>query len=76
MDRKVTIGRCRIPEFLNARGWDQKYLAERTGISESTISSYCTNTRKKMPLVTAVIIADSLGVEARDLYEGLQVKEE
>lgn len=76
MNRKLTIGRCLIPDLLNARGRTQQDLAVRTGISESTISAYCTKYRVKMPLVTAVIIADDLGIEPRDLYEWIYVKAE
>ncbi|WP_171681331.1 helix-turn-helix domain-containing protein [Paenibacillus planticolens] len=76
MSRKVTIGRCRIPEFLNARGWSQQDLVDRTGISKGTISAYCTEYRTRMHLLNAVLIADALGVEPRDLYEWVYVKAE
>lgn len=67
---KVTIGRCRIPQYLRNLGWTQQELANRTGLDKRTISYYCTNARTKMTLHNAVIIADVLGVEnPRDLYE-------
>jgi putative transcriptional regulator len=76
VSRKFTIGRCLIPDLLNKRGWTQQDLVDRTGISKGTISAYCTEYRTRMLLLNAVIIADALGVEPRDLYEWVYVKAE
>jgi transcriptional regulator with XRE-family HTH domain len=65
----ITIGRCLIPRLLQQRGWTQQDLADRTGVDKRTISYYCTNTRKKMPLYLAVTLADVLEVSPRDLFE-------
>lgn len=68
--RGITIGRCRIPQYLRELGWTQQELADRTGLDKRTISYYCTNARTKMTLINAVKIANVLGVEnPRDLYE-------
>lgn len=65
----IFIGRCRIPELLRTHGWTQQDLSERTGIDKRTISFYCTNRRKKMPLIIAVKIANSFDCDPRELYE-------
>lgn len=66
---KLKIGRCRIPELLNARQMTQQDLVERTGIAKATISAYCTGRRKFMPLVNAIVISDVLECDPRDLFE-------
>lgn len=65
----LEIGRCLIPQLLRERNWTQQILADRTGINKRTISLICRNERKSITLLTAVIIADTLGVSPRDLFE-------
>jgi DNA-binding Xre family transcriptional regulator len=65
----LSVGRCRIPELLSSRKMTQQELADRTGIAKSTISAYCVGRRILMPLVNALLIADVLNCEPRDLYE-------
>jgi transcriptional regulator with XRE-family HTH domain len=64
----VSIGRCLIPDLLEARGWTQRQLAEHSGVDERVISFYSTGRRVKMSLIVAVALADALEVSPRDLY--------
>lgn len=66
---RVKSVRCLIPQLLHDRGWKQQDLADKTGLDKRIISFYCTNTRNRMTLATAVVIADILRVSPRDLYE-------
>ncbi|CDN42032.1 helix-turn-helix transcriptional regulator [Paenibacillus sp. P22] len=69
---KIKVGRCRIREFRLALGWTQENLSERSGVGRTSISQYETKSHGEgMPLVTAVALADALGVSPRDLYEWL-----
>jgi transcriptional regulator with XRE-family HTH domain len=63
------MGRCRIPDLLNARGLIQMDIVNRTRLSPSTVSSYCTEVRPSIPLKNAILIAHVLGVTAEDLYD-------
>lgn len=65
----VSIGRCLIPDLLEARGWSQRQLAEHSGVDERVISFYTTGRRVKMSLLLAVQLADALDVSPRALYE-------
>ncbi|GMK47598.1 hypothetical protein PghCCS26_47280 [Paenibacillus glycanilyticus] len=64
--------RCLISELLKERGWTQRLLAEKSGVSEKVISFYTTDRRTQMSLVIAVQLADALDVSPRDLYEWTQ----
>lgn len=66
---RVTIGRCLIPDLLEARNWTQRQLAEHSGVDERTISFYVTGRRNSMSLQLSVALADALEVSPRDLYE-------
>jgi transcriptional regulator with XRE-family HTH domain len=68
----ISYGRCLIPELLEERGWTQRLLADKSGVSEKVISFYTTARRTKMSLVIAVQLADALDISPRDLYEWTQ----
>lgn len=76
----TTIGRCLIVNILREIGWTQQELADYAGLDKRTISFYATNRRKKMPLLIAVIITDTIfrktgrSYSPRDLYEWTTVE--
>lgn len=69
------VGRCLLPDILREIGWSQQELADYTGLDKRTISFYATGARKKMPLIMAVCITDTINAKTcsdfspRDLYE-------
>ncbi|WP_054958427.1 hypothetical protein [Paenibacillus dakarensis] len=77
---KVTYGRCLLVDILREIGWTQQDLANYSGLNKRTISFYATEARRKMPLVTSVIITDTINAKLglnyspRDLYEWIQVR--
>jgi len=71
--RRYAIGRCLIPDLLEARGWTQRQLAEHSGVDERVISYYTTGRRKKMSLELSVALSDALEVSPRALYEWVLV---
>lgn len=61
-------GRCLLPQILKRAGLTQAELADRAGMSESTISHYVSK-RRIMSLENAKNIADVLGVTIDELYQ-------
>lgn len=74
------IGRCRITDILLEIGWEQQQLADYCELDKQTISYYATNRRKKMPLVIAHTITETIfertGIRysPSDLFEFRYVK--
>lgn len=68
---KYELGSCFLQDLLDKKGWSQQDLADRMGWQRQQVSDYCTNTdrRKRMSLATAISVADTLGVDIRQLYE-------
>lgn len=60
MGRKVV---CHLKRILEERGWEQKKLAEITGIREATISEMVRNKNKMFPRHTIEKIADALDID-------------
>lgn len=52
----------KLVDALNARGWTQKELSQRTGIRQDTLCKYSSGKNTPSVLV-AIRIADALGVE-------------
>lgn len=63
----LRIGRCQITKLLKDVKLTQAELADRAGMSESTISHYATK-RRIMSIRNAKIIATVLRVKIDDLY--------
>lgn len=63
----LRIGRCQITKLLKQSKLTQAELADRTGMSESTISHYVSR-RRVMSIQSAKIIATVLRVTIDDLY--------
>lgn len=58
----------KLVDALNARGWTQKELSQRTGIRQYTLCKYASGKNTPSVLV-AIRIADALGVEdIRELF--------
>lgn len=57
----------RIKEVLVANGETNKSLAKHLKVTETTVSTWCTNTRQP-PVETFFNIAKYLGVDAGDLF--------
>ncbi|MCU6709303.1 helix-turn-helix transcriptional regulator [Paenibacillus sp. J5C_2022] len=66
---RIQPRRCAIPDLLEKYGWTQRQLAEKSGVDEREISFYTTGRRMRMSLATAVMLADALNVNPRELYE-------
>lgn len=56
----------RLMELLKQRGWTQKQLAEKTGITQASISRFDRNTQVRHDHL--FLIAHVLGVKAEDLF--------
>jgi transcriptional regulator with XRE-family HTH domain len=66
--------RPRLQEILDRIGKTQAELSRGVKIPKATISSYATNSRKSMPLYSAILITDWLNangaeITERDLYD-------
>lgn len=59
--------RIRLADLLNERKMSQRELAEKTGISENTISKIAGGSPRQMRLETIDLICEALGVEIGDL---------
>lgn len=57
----------RINEMINKSGLKKKYVADQLGINPVTLSNYIYG-KRKIPLETAVELADLLQCEITDLY--------
>jgi len=57
----------RIKEVLVAKGETNKSLAKQMKVTETTVSTWCTNTRQP-PVETFFAIAKYLGVDAGELF--------
>ena len=64
----IEVGRCLIPDLLSQKGWTQRDLSHKTGMSEGLISDYVTK-RTIMGVKNAKSIAVALGCNIDDLYE-------
>lgn len=60
--------RCRLKQILEERGIKQKWLSEKTGISESHLSRIVTG-RITPTLEVAYRIAAALGLTVYDIWE-------
>jgi putative transcriptional regulator len=60
-----------LRELRESRGLTQQQLADRVGMSKSTISDY-ENLRNIMLVSTAKVIADEFNCRIDDLYEWLE----
>jgi transcriptional regulator with XRE-family HTH domain len=68
----IKVGRCRIQELLDARGWTQQELANKTGMTKQYINDKIKGRGKHgMWIDSAKIIATALGCSIDDLYEWL-----
>ncbi|MHA7962826.1 helix-turn-helix domain-containing protein [Paenibacillus sp. CAU 1782] len=65
---RISSRRCLIPELLAKRGLSQRQLANAVGMDERVISRYVAE-NSMMSFPTAVMIADVLKCNPRDLYE-------
>jgi putative transcriptional regulator len=59
--------RVRLADLLDERKMTQRELAEKTGISENTISKIAGGTPRQLQLETIDSICDVLGIEISDL---------
>ena len=64
----LTTGRCLLGDYLESKGWSQRYLSRITDVPKSNISDYSRN-RYVMSLAHGKNIADALGCSIEDLYE-------
>ncbi|QII48115.1 helix-turn-helix transcriptional regulator [Bacillus paralicheniformis] len=63
------VGRCRIPEWCDIRGYKLVQVADAVGISKQTLNHYI-NSRRHIPSIErARNIAEFLKVDPIDLYE-------
>lgn len=62
-----TLGKCK--EVFKADGWTYDKLAEASGVSRTTISTYFNNPPKHPRAATVKVIADTLGVDASAIPE-------
>lgn len=62
------VVRFRLSEILQELGWTQRQLAERTGLSENTISSLVNNPMAiRMDTLDAICLAT--GKQPQDLFD-------
>lgn len=64
--------RCLLPQLLKRRGLSQVDLAQKTGLTETTISLYANNHRV-MSLANAKTIANVLKVTIDELYTWVEL---
>lgn len=60
MGRKIIL---KIKEELKNKGYEQKKLAEMTGLTERTISEMCNNKVERIPKTALAKIADALEID-------------
>jgi transcriptional regulator with XRE-family HTH domain len=65
---RYKVGRCRLRELRNRRGWTQDELSRRSGVYSKLISAYETNDRVMM-LGNAKSLANALECFIDDLYD-------
>jgi len=65
---KFELGRCLLRERLLQAGLTAEQLARALRYKPERLSDYMDN-KRVMPLKTAISIADTLGCEAKELYE-------
>lgn len=65
---KCIIGKCLLLNILHHKRMTQADLSDLTGIAQSQISEYISNSRK-MSLPNAILISCVLRVHTEDLYE-------
>jgi transcriptional regulator with XRE-family HTH domain len=70
----LKVGRCLLVQRLRQAGMTQQELADKIGMNKRQVSRYATGDIKSMSLSTAVIIADAIGCNPRDLYEWIPAK--
>lgn len=59
---------CHIPELLHKIGKNQRWLADRTGMSEQRISDIVNLRVLNIRLATAMIIASAIGCRVEALF--------
>ena len=59
-----------IKELRKLRGMTARELAEKAGVTQRAVFKWERDGTENMRLACAVRVADALGVEVRDLYEG------
>lgn len=59
---------CHIPDLLKRLGKTQRWLAERTGISEQRISDYVHLRYPNITLKHAILIADAIGCRVEAIF--------
>lgn len=59
---------CHIPELLRRIGKTQRWLADKTRMSEQRISDIVNLRIKNIRLATAMIIASTIGCRVEDLF--------
>lgn len=65
--------KCNLKQILIDKGWEQKKLAEVTGIREATISELCRDINKTFPRTVLERIAEAL--EIKDIGELIELVE-
>lgn len=70
----IQVGRCLIPDLLAKKGWTQRDLSHKTGISEGSMSDYVTK-RTIMGVKNAKVIAVALECTMDDLYEWIFIRD-
>ncbi|MEY9096309.1 helix-turn-helix transcriptional regulator [Paenibacillus sp. RC84] len=71
---KYILGRCHLVDLLRELGWSQQELAEKLGVSRQQVHVWCTDPKRKMNVPTLFSVADTMGVDPRDIYELIPVK--
>lgn len=71
---KYELGRCLLDERLLEAGISKDELSRILRYKPERLSDFVEN-KRVMPLKTAISIADTIGCEARSLYELIQSKE-
>ena len=60
----------RLQEWLDAHGYEQKDVVERTGLSTRTVSELCTNKMQRIPREAIGKIAQEFGIkDANELFK-------
>lgn len=69
--KKVSRGRCLLPELISARGWTHDKYAEISGRSPRMISYFCRNERTMLPedIYVAMVI---FKCDIQDIYEFIE----
>lgn len=63
----MPIVKNRLREIIEKRGIKQKWLAEKSGVSEQTISN-CQNERFNVTMKVGLMLAKALDMKAEDIF--------